>query len=232
MSIVNLVCNRIHTSLTPNIRYNLHYSSKILVVYILDLFFKSTCWPLPIHSVRNRQQSTASQRYRNITRQVELQPLHPDGHPYPDPFLREIPAAHIHPSRRTRARDIDSSGRRQDIPAETDHDGELGANDALPAYDNFGGPPKYFELDTLSRNRPPESRVTQRPDASWENININSSENDGVHTPVGTTPASHASQHDTSRPTPPYSENLNRSSNDRSLWLDQDMKPTTSKTSP
>ena len=173
------------------------------------------------YSIRRRQQAafpSASQRYRSIRRQVELQPLYPDGQPwhpaYPDPFLREIPAAYIHPSRRTRARDIDSSGRRQDIPNEMDHDGDLGANDALPAYDNFGGPPKYFELDMLSRNRPPQSGITQRPDASWENINITSSENTA---PVGTTHAAHASQPDTSRPTPPYSENLNGSSNDRSL---------------
>lgn len=133
--------------------------------------------------------------------------MHPDGQAYPahpDPFLREIPAAYIHPPRRTRARDIDSSGRRQDRPTEMDHDGDLGANDALPAYDNLGGPPKYFELDMLSRNRPPQSGITQRPDASWENINITSPENVGVNPPVGTTHAAQVSQHDTSRPTPPY----------------------------
>jgi hypothetical protein len=140
---------------------------------------------------------------------VQLQPLHPDGQPYPahpDPFLREIPAAYIHPpSRRTRARDIDSNGRRQDIPTEMDHDGDLGANETLPAYDNFGGPPKYFELD---RNRPPLSGIAHRPDVSWENITLNntSPENVGVHTPVGTTHAAQLSQPDTSRPIPPYFE--------------------------
>jgi hypothetical protein len=81
-----------------------------------------------------------------------------------------------------------------------DHDGDLGANDALPAYDNFGGPPKYFELD-MSRNRPPLSGITHtRP------------ENVGVHTPVGTTHAAQVSQPDTSRTMPPYLENS--SSND------------------
>ena len=82
-----------------------------------------------------------------------------------------------------------------------DHDGDLGANDSLPAYDNFGGPPKYFELDMLNRNRPPQSGITaQRPGASWENINITSPENVGVNSPAGTT---RVSQQDTSRPTPP-----------------------------
>lgn len=126
---------------------------------------------------------------------MELRTLHPDGQSYPaypDPHLREIPAAYmgLPPSRRTRARDIDSSGRRQDIPSEMDHDGGLGVNDALPAYDNFGGPPKYFELDMQSRNRPPLSGITHRPDdVTLENINNTSSENVGVHTPVGTSRA-------------------------------------------
>lgn len=145
---------------------------------------------------------------------MELRPLHPDGQPYPtypNPFLREIPAAYIHPpSRRTRARDIDPSGRRQDISTEMDHDGELGANESLPAYDNFGGPPKYFELD---RNRPPLSGIAQRPDVSWETLNNNTSpENVGVYTPVGTTHATQVSQPDTSRSIPPYFEHS--SSND------------------
>lgn len=147
---------------------------------------------------------------------MDLQPLNPDGRAYPaypDPFLRVIPAAYIHPpSRRTRARDIDSSGRRQNIPAEMDHDGDLGANDALPAYDDSGRPPKYFELDMQTRNRPPLSGITQRPDASWENINNTSPEIVGVRTSVGIPQAAHVSQPDTSRPTPPNLENS--SSND------------------
>ena len=92
-----------------------------------------------------------------------------------------------------------------------DHDGDLGANDALPAYDNSGGPPKYFELDTLTRNRPPTSGITHRPDASWENINNTSPENVGVHT----THAAHVSQPDTSLPIPTYLANsLSNHSND------------------
>jgi len=187
----------------------------IAVLIIITVIFRRFCW-------RNRRQRatfqpSASRRYQNFPRQVELQPLHAYGQDaHHDPFLREIPAAHIHPSRRTRGRDIDSSGRRQDIPTETDHDGDLGANDALPAYDYSGGPPKYFELDSLSRSRPPPQSgiVTQRPDASWENINITSPENVGVYTPVDTTHATQVSQHDTSRPTPPYLEHTSSSSND------------------
>ena len=55
----------------------------------------------------------------------------------------------------------------------------------------------------LSRNRPAQSRITQAPDASWENITIISPENTGANTPAGTTHAAQVSQ----RLTPPYSEN-------------------------
>ena len=140
---------------------------------------------------------------------MELLALHPDRQPYPeypDPHLREIPAAYmgLPPSRRTRARDIDSFGRRQNIPTDMDHNADLDANDPLPAYDNFGGPPKYFELDMPSRNRPPLSGITHRPDVGWENINNPSPENVGVHTPVVTTHADQVSQPDTSRRILPY----------------------------
>lgn len=39
MRIVYLVCNGIHTSLTPRIRYNLHHFSKILVGLYISLIF-------------------------------------------------------------------------------------------------------------------------------------------------------------------------------------------------
>jgi len=159
--------------------------------------------------VRRRQQvvfqPSASRRYCSYPRSVELRSLHPDGQPYPaypDPFLREVPAAYMGqpPSRRTRAPDIDSRGRRQDTtPTERDHDGNLGAKDILPPYDNFGGPPKYFELDMP--NRPPLSGINHRSDVSWENITNTSPEN------VGTTHAAQVSRPNTSRPIPPYLEN-------------------------
>lgn len=187
-------------------------------LYISLIFSINSLTPFSIHRIvrRRQQQATfqhsASRGCRNFPRPVELRSMHPNGQSYPaypDPYLREIPAAYmgLPPSRRTRARDIDSSGRRQDRPAEMDHDGDLGANDTLPAYDNFGGPPKYFEVDMPSRNRPPLSGITH----SWESINNTSPENVGVHTPVGTTHAAQVSQPDTSR-IPPYLENS--SSND------------------
>lgn len=178
----------------------LEYLFLALVAFIIICFFFRR-----FRRVRRQPQRqvtflpSAWRRYPNFRRPVEFQPQHPDRQSYPacpDPVLREIPAAHINPSnRRTRARDIDTSGRRQDIPTETDHDGDLGANDALPAYDNLGGPPKYVELDMLSRNRPPQSGITQTQDA-------NMTSPVGVQTPVGTT---HAAQvnHDISRPRPP-----------------------------
>jgi hypothetical protein len=52
-----------------------------------------------------------------------------------------------------------------------DYNGELGAKDDLPAYDNFGGPPKYFELDLQNRNRPPLNRTAHTPIVGLENAN-------------------------------------------------------------
>ncbi|KAF8637459.1 hypothetical protein AX17_002804 [Amanita inopinata Kibby_2008] len=54
---------------------------------------------------------------------------------------------HHHPhhnSRRTRAADVDEGGRRLDSGFDDDGDKEM-----LPAYDRFGGPPKYVELENL-----------------------------------------------------------------------------------
>lgn len=104
---------------------------------------------------RNRRRLiiAPSPAYRNFPPPVEPYAPHPGGQPYPSypgQHLREIPAAYTSQTRsgrRTRAPDIDSSGRRLgDLPAATDHDGELGPKDNLPAYDNVGGPPQYFEL--------------------------------------------------------------------------------------
>ncbi|CAA7264027.1 unnamed protein product [Cyclocybe aegerita] len=75
------------------------------------------------------------------------------SYPYPDPLLAGIPTAYTgYTSRRTRAADIDASGRRgADRHAELDHDGELGDKDVLPAYEHFGGPPKYNEVEMQAR---------------------------------------------------------------------------------
>ncbi|KAJ3503789.1 hypothetical protein NLJ89_g8277 [Agrocybe chaxingu] len=74
-------------------------------------------------------------------------------YPYPDPLLADIPTAYTgYVSRRTRAADIDASGRRVgDRHAELDHDGGLDDKDVLPAYEHFGGPPKYNELEMQAR---------------------------------------------------------------------------------
>jgi len=80
-----------------------------------------------------------------------------------------LPPAYIGCStRRTRAADIDTSGRRL-TTAELDHDGELGDKDALPAYDSYGGPPKYFEMEMHTRlfgsgsaSRPPMEQCVNR----------------------------------------------------------------------
>jgi len=60
--------------------------------------------------------------------------------------LAHLPASY-HPSnnRRTQGADIGPGGRRQG--GISDYNGETGDKDALPAYDKFGGPPQYVELD-------------------------------------------------------------------------------------
>jgi hypothetical protein len=105
----------------------------------------------------------------NFPRTTGLPPPLP-GQPYPEPFLTGFPPAYIgHRTRRTRAADIGAGGRRI-ATAEFDHDGELGDKDALPAYDSYGGPPKYFELEMQTRlfgsgsaSRPPLEQCANRP---------------------------------------------------------------------
>lgn len=76
-------------------------------------------------------------------------PTFPRTHGLNDAPAYPYPAAY-HPSlRRIRALDTDDGGRRLDTGGPNDHDGYLGDKDMLPAYDNVGGPPKYFELDTF-----------------------------------------------------------------------------------
>jgi hypothetical protein len=59
---------------------------------------------------------------------------------YPPPT--PLPSAYRSTGRRTRGADIDEGGRRAGHP-DDDH------KDTLPAYDNVGGPPKYFDLEQL-----------------------------------------------------------------------------------
>jgi hypothetical protein len=93
---------------------------------------------------------------RNFPRTTGLPPLSRDGlpyPPYPDPHLTGFPAVYLgRNTRRTNAQDIDASGRRVVAQSvELDHGGELGDKDALPAYDHYGGPPKYVELEMQAR---------------------------------------------------------------------------------
>lgn len=170
---------------------------------------------LPVLNSSARHYTSASRRYPGY-RQVELQPLRADGQPYPpypDPYLPGFPAAYMsHNRRRTRATDTDPRGRRLgDIAVESDHDGELGIKDALPAYDNSGGPPKYLESEMQNRNRPPLNETVHRPDVSLENtdnsslpLNDNSTVISG-HT--GRRQISQQAENDTSHPIPPSLEN-------------------------
>jgi hypothetical protein len=90
--------------------------------------------------------------------------------------LTGFPPAYLrHGTRRIRAADVDSSGRRA---ATTQLDRELGDKDALPAYDIYGGPPKYFELwmqatQTRLFGRGSSSRATvDQPGSRLDNVDI------------------------------------------------------------
>ncbi|KAF8809858.1 hypothetical protein BYT27DRAFT_7209825 [Phlegmacium glaucopus] len=135
-----------------------------------------------------RDYPSASRRYPSFHQPMELQSLECDGQfypPYPHPPLPGFPAAYMgRTNRRTRATDIDSSGRRLgDITAETDHDGELGIKDFLPAYDNSGGPPKYLESEIQNRNRSPPDVVLENTTHSSLPRNDNGGD-DGIDTSV------------------------------------------------
>lgn len=171
-----------------------------------------------LSKLQNRQRAfiPSSRDYRSFTPQVELQALHSDGQPYPPypgPHLTGIPAAYMgqtRPSRRARATDIDSNGRRLgSLPVEMDHDGELGAKDDLPAYDNFGGPPKYFELNVQNRNQAPLGMISHTPNVGLEDTNHALPENVDIHTPLATTHSVQVSRpvNNISPPIPPYLEN-------------------------
>ncbi|KAF8153854.1 hypothetical protein B0H34DRAFT_799791 [Crassisporium funariophilum] len=115
--------------------------------------------PITAFFTSNTDLPTSAQRYggpRQFPRTTGIPPMRYDGQNYPlypDVHLTGIPAAYMGPSaRRTRAADVDANGRRLgDRAVELDHDGELGDKDMLPAYDNFGGPPKYVDLEMQPR---------------------------------------------------------------------------------
>ncbi|KDR78107.1 hypothetical protein GALMADRAFT_1301881 [Galerina marginata CBS 339.88] len=73
--------------------------------------------------------------------------------PYPDPHLTGFPAVYLgHTTRNVTGQYVDASGRRlHERTTDLDHDGELGDKDTLPAYDHYGGPPKYAEVEMQAR---------------------------------------------------------------------------------
>lgn len=98
---------------------------------------------------------------RSFPRTTGIPPISRDM-PYPEPHLSGFPSAYLslalrRPREPIRATDVDANGRRVHDPAiELDHDGMLTDKDALPAYDNYGGPPKYMEIDLTA---PPRASV-------------------------------------------------------------------------
>lgn len=121
--------------------------------------------------------SVQSQGVHNGPRTSGIHPPLP-GQLYPEPLLTGFPPAYLqHSTRRIRAVDVDSSGRRA-VTTQLDYDRELGDKDALPAYDIYGGPPKYFELEmqaTQTRlfGRGSSSRATvDQPGSRLDNVDI------------------------------------------------------------
>lgn len=100
-------------------------------------------------SVSMRSSSPPLGRPRDVPRTTGLpslsQPLRPISltHEMLYPTLSPLPSAYARQNRRTRAADTDAGGRRAGGPEDADWD----QKDALPAYDNVGGPPKYVELE-------------------------------------------------------------------------------------
>ncbi|KAF8890792.1 hypothetical protein CPB84DRAFT_1389624 [Gymnopilus junonius] len=119
---------------------------------------KRTHQPLrTFFQAENGRENPSLLRSRSYPRTTGLPPVTNNDRrpypPYPDPFLTGFPPVHLgHSARRTTAGDIDDRGRRlADRTVELDHDQGLGDKDALPAYELYGGPPKYVELELQSR---------------------------------------------------------------------------------
>jgi len=133
--------------------------------------FKRTHKPLrTFFHPENATTSPSHLRAHSYPRTTGLPPIYNDGRPYPpypDHFLTGFPPVYLgHTGRRTNAGDVDARGRRlADRTVELDHDGELGDKDALPAYEVYGGPPKYIELEFQSRLLGNETRRPSPADA-------------------------------------------------------------------
>ena len=102
---------------------------------------------------------------RILPRTTGLLPVTLRGHPPFDPPLAGLPAAHTRRNlRRTNGADIDQSGRRlRDIDVELDYGGPLNDKDVLPAYDHFGSPPKYADVEAQRIVATPDGSLTFPP---------------------------------------------------------------------
>lgn len=99
---------------------------------------------------------------------------------YAYPLLTPLPASYRPSSRRIRALDTDTGGRRLGSGGPNDHDGYITDKDILPAYDNVGGPPKYIELDTF--NSAPDG-INARTNSSAQSPDTGQIEQRGVQEP-------------------------------------------------
>ncbi len=109
---------------------------------------------------RESELNTQGPRILSRTTPVTLQ-----GYPPFDPLLAGLPAAYTRRNlRRTNGADIDQSGRRfQDIDVELDYGGPLSDKDLLPAYDHFGSPPKYADVEAQRIVATPDGLLTFPP---------------------------------------------------------------------
>lgn len=137
-----------------NVLYNRH-----LIFYLLNRVFVLQRRGLPLTSFFGDSQAPKSNtRSRSYPRTTGLPHVALNGYPPFDPLLAGLPAAYTRWNpRRTYAADVDSNGRRfRDNDVELDYDGPLTDKDVLPAYDNFGSPPKYADVVP---QRPIETRA-------------------------------------------------------------------------
>jgi len=106
--------------------------------------------------LQQESETNTRQDPRILPRTTGLLPVTLRGYPP----LAGLPAAHTRRNlRRTNGADIDQSGRRfRDTDVELDYGGPLNDKDVLPAYDHFGSPPKYADVEA--------QRIVATPDGS------------------------------------------------------------------
>jgi hypothetical protein len=115
--------------------------------------------------LQHESESNTRQGSRILPRTTGLFPVTLRGYPPFDPPLAGLPAAYTRRNlRRTNGADIDQSGRRfRDIDVELDYGGPLNDKDVLPAYDHFGSPPKYADVEAQRIVATPDGSLTIPP---------------------------------------------------------------------